>query len=245
MTGSDMPPSSGESASPGESTQRPSVNQRLLLAIPTGAFEGSYVTKVLERTAEGLKVYAPSFRGTILPIPPGQTLQVHFASDGAHFEYECEILERFPGPIPTILVSLPDGSLRRVQRRSFFRLGANVPIRIDPRAPLPGTPPPGPPSSGVSVNLSGGGLLLESPELYPDGSLLDLWIEIPDGSPPVEVRVEVVRDAGRASPGARSTWFLAVEFLALGDDEQERITKYIYLLQRAIQEEGGTGGDGP
>ena len=46
-------------------------------------------------------------------------------------------------------------------------------------------------------------------------------------------------------PGARSTWFLAVEFLTLGDEERDRITRYIYLLQRAIQEEGGSGGDGP
>ncbi|GJM45255.1 MAG: hypothetical protein DHS20C21_20970 [Gemmatimonadota bacterium] len=221
----------------------PVVNQRILLAIPTGAFEGSYVTKVLERSPDGLKVYAPSFRGTILPIPPGQKLQVHFATDGSHFEYECEIVDRFPGPIPTILISGPDHSLQRVQRRSFFRLGANVPIRIEPRSPLPGTPPPGPPSSGVSVNLSGGGLLLESPELYPEGSLLDLQIELPDGMPPAEVRSEVIRDAGRASPGARSSWFLAIEFLSLNDPEQERITKYIYLLQRAIQEGGGQGGD--
>jgi c-di-GMP-binding flagellar brake protein YcgR len=224
--------------------RRPHVNQRVLLAIPTGAFEGSYITKVLERGDGGLKVYAPSFRGTILPIPPGARLELHFADDGAHFEYECEILERFPGPIPTILVSPPDDSLRRVQRRSFFRLGANVPVRIEPRAPLPATPPPGPPSNGVTVNLSGGGMLLESPELYPDGALLDLHIEIPDGSPPAEIRAEVIRDAGRASPGARSTWFLAVEFLSLGDDERDRITRYIYLLQRAIQEDGGGGGDG-
>lgn len=222
----------------------PTVNQRILLAIPTGAFEGSYVTKVLDEDPTGLKVYAPSFRGTILPIPPGEKLQVHFAKDGAHFEYECAILERFPGPIPTIKITRPDETMRRVQRRSFFRLGANVPIRIDPRPPLPGTPPPGPPASGVSVNLSGGGLLMESPELYPEGALLDLWIEIPDGSPPVEIRAEVIRDAGRASPGARATWFLAVEFLDLDDDAQERVTKYIYLLQRAIQEDTEPGGEG-
>lgn len=229
----------------GDAARRPALNQRVLLAIPTGAFEGSYVTKVLERSPDGFKVYAPSFRGTILPIPPGQRLEVHFANDGAHFEYECEILERYPGPIPTILITPPNDTLRRVQRRSFFRLGANIPLRIDPRAPLPGTPPPGPPSDGVTVNLSGGGLLLESPELYPDGALLHLWLEIPDGSPPAEIRAEVIRDAGRVTPGARSSWFLAVEFLGLGDEERDRITRYIYLLQRAIQEEGGAGGEHP
>lgn len=228
----------------GEPTPTPLVNQRVLLAIPTGAFEGSYVTKILERRPEGMKVYAPSFRGTILPIPPGEKLQVHFSLDGSHYEYECEIVERFPGPIPTILISSPDESLQRVQRRSFFRLGANVPLKIDPRSPIPGTPPPGPPATGVTVNLSGGGLLMESPELYPEGSMLDLALDIPDGSPPAPVLVEVIRDAGRASPGARATWFLAVEFLRLDDEVQDRVTRYIYLLQRAIQD-GGTGAEGP
>jgi c-di-GMP-binding flagellar brake protein YcgR len=209
----------------------------VLLAIPTGAFEGSYVTKILDRTARGYKVYAPSFRGTILPIPPGEKLRVHFSSADSHWEYDCRILERFPGPIPTILISTPDTSLERVQRRSFFRLGANIPVGIDPVSPLPGTPPPGPPGSGTSVNLSGGGLLLESPELYPEGALLDLALEIPDEEPPAVVRAEVIRDAGRASPGARSTWFLAVEFLTLEEPVQERITRYIYLLQRAVREQ--------
>jgi c-di-GMP-binding flagellar brake protein YcgR len=126
--------------------------------------------------------------------------------------------------------------LKRVQRRSFFRLGANVPIQIDPVSPLPGTPPPGPPSRGVSVNLSGGGLLMESPELYPEGAILDLALEIPDGEAPAPVRVEVIRDAGRASPGARATWFLATEYLTIHEESKDRITRYIYLLQRAVQD---------
>lgn len=227
-----------------DSAPRPSLNQRVLLAIPTGPFEGSYVTKVLEQRGEGFKVYAPSFRGTILPIPPGDALQVHFSRNGAHYEYECRILERFPGPIPTILISGPDRSIRRVQRRSFFRLGANVPLEIEPVSPLPGTPPPGPPARGVTVNLSGGGLLMESPELYPEGSILDLVLELPDAEPAAPLRAEVIRDAGRASPGARATWFLAVEFLEVDDELKERITRYIYLLQRAVQdrpEPGETG----
>ena len=221
---------------PGGIPPTPSINQRVLLAIPTGAFEGSYVTKVLESDPRGLTVYAPSFRGTILPIPPGESLLVHFTREDSHFEYECRIVERFPGPIPTILISLPDGNVKRVQRRSFFRLGANIPIEVDPVSPLPGTPPPGPPSNGVSVNLSGGGLLYESPELYPEGSLIDMKLRIPDGETPADLRAEVIRDAGRASPGARATWFLAVEFVDVRSEIQDRITRYIYLLQRAVQD---------
>ncbi|HMB67670.1 MAG TPA: PilZ domain-containing protein, partial [bacterium] len=102
-------------------------------------------------------------------------------------------------------------------------------------------PPPGPPSSGVTVNLSGGGLMLESPELYPEGAILELGLEIPDGEPAADVRAEVIRDAGRATPGARATWFLALEFLTVDTETQERITRYIYLLQRAVGEEKDPG----
>jgi c-di-GMP-binding flagellar brake protein YcgR len=212
------------------------MNQRVLLFIPNGAFEGSYITKVLELRRDGFRVYAPSFRATILPIPPGAMLDVHFSSQGAHYEYRCRILERFPGTIPTILLSLPEGEVKRVQRRSFFRIGAGFPVAIDPSSPIPGTPPPGPPGRGRSVNLSGGGMLLESPELYPDGSILDVLLEIPDGRVPAQVRAEVLRDAGRATPGAKGTWFLALEFLSASDGVQERITRYIYRLQRAVRE---------
>ncbi|HET9888088.1 MAG TPA: PilZ domain-containing protein [bacterium] len=214
----------------------PALNQRILLFIPRGPFEGSYITKVLERRKDGFRVYAPSFRATILPIPPGESLDVHFSASSAHYEYRCTILERYPGTIPTILISLPEGEVRRVQRRSFFRIGASFPVAIDPSAPIPGTPPPGPPGRGLSVNLSGGGMLVESPELYPDGSLLDVLLEIPDGRVPALVRAEVLRDAGRATPGARGTWFLALEFLSASDGVQERISRYIYRLQRSVRD---------
>lgn len=223
-----------------DSTQPlPEVNQRVLLFIPRGPFEGSYITKILESRPGGHRVYAPSFRAAILPIPPGETLQVHFSTGGAHFEYECRILERYPGTIPTILLSLPEHGVKRVQRRGFFRLGATFTVGIEPVSPLPGMPTPGPPGRGKSVNLSGGGMLLESPELYPDGALLDLRLEIPDNRAPAPLRTEVLRDAGRATPGARGTWFLALEFLSVPEDVQERITRYIYRLQRSIREDLG------
>ena len=83
--------------------------------------------------------------------------------------------------------------------------------------------------------------MLESPELYPEGAILELGLEIPDGEPAADVRAEVIRDAGRATPGARATWFLALEFLTVDTETQERITRYIYLLQRAVGEEKDPG----
>jgi len=231
-------PSSNEKPGP-----LPSLNQRILLFIPRGPFEGSYITKVLERRRDGLRVYAPSFRATILPIPPGESLDVHFSLNSAHYEYRCRILERYPGTIPTILISAPDGEVKRVQRRSFFRIGALFPVAIEPCSPIPGSPPPGPSGRGTSVNLSGGGMLLESPELYPDGSILDVLLEIPDGRVPALVRAEVLRDAGRATPGARGTWFLALEFLSSSDGTQERITRYIYRLQRSVRQNPHDAGE--
>jgi len=222
----------------------PALNQRIILFILRGPFEGSYITKILERRKDGFRVYAPSFRATILPIPPGETLDVHFSSNGAHFEYRCRILERYPGTIPTILISVPEGEIRRVQRRSFFRIGAAFPVAIEPTSAIPGSPPPGPPGRGLSVNLSGGGMLVESPELYPDGALLDVLLEIPDGRVPALVRAEVLRDAGRATPGARGTWFLALEFLSSADGVQERITRYIYKLQRSVRNHPRERGSG-
>jgi c-di-GMP-binding flagellar brake protein YcgR len=225
-------PPSGDEAGP-----LPVINQRVLLAIPTGAFEGSYVTKILERLEQGFRVYAPSFRAAILPIPPKEKLQVHFNLGETHYEYDCEVIERYPGPIPTILISWPLGKVERVQRRTFYRLGATLHVSIEPVSPLPGTPPPGPPARAMSVNLSGGGILLKSPELYPNGAVVDLHLEIPDGKRPATVRAEVLRDAGRASSGGPASWFLGLEFIDAPEDAQERITRFIYLLQREIREQ--------
>lgn len=225
-------PPRGDAAGP-----LPAIHQRILLEIPTGAFEGSYVTKILERHDDGFRVYAPSFRAAILPIPVKEKLRVHFTLGEAHYEYECEVVERYPGAIPTILISWPLALVERVQRRTFYRLGVTIHVDIEPVSPLPGTPPPGPPSRAVSVNLSGGGMLIRSPELYPNGSVLDLHLEIPDGKLPATVRAEVLRDAGRASSGGPASWFLGLEFLKADDGVQERITRFIYLVQREIREQ--------
>ncbi len=46
----------------------------------------------------------------------------------------------------------------------------------------------------------------------------------------------MLRDGGQASPGGRATWFLGVEFLRIDEESQDRLTRYIYMLRRAIPE---------
>ncbi|MDP6801910.1 MAG: PilZ domain-containing protein [Gemmatimonadota bacterium] len=228
-------------AQPDDSGPVPKALQRIALLIETGPFEGHYVTKVLKCVEGGFRAYAPSFRASVLPIPVGHPLRVHFTHEGEHYDYPARIEERYPGPIPMILVSPPKGRVQAVQRREYHRMAAGIAVHVEPHAPLPSSPVPGPPCEATTVNLSLGGVLLESPELYPEGALLDLTLALPDDRPPLTLRTEVLRDSGRSARGPHGGWFLATEFTRLDQTTHDRIAHTVYLLQRVLRQDEPEG----
>ena len=112
------------------------------------------------------------------------------------------------------------GDCERIQRREWARVGTVVPIRID----LPGEPDiPGGETS--TLNLSGGGVLINDPWRLPLGIDTRVEITIEPSQPPVRALARVVRDAGPERKGLR--------FDDIEPQDSERLMRYVRERERA------------
>jgi c-di-GMP-binding flagellar brake protein YcgR len=131
-----------------------------------------------------------------------------------------------------------------VQRRSHLRINATCPIEyvvLQSDATEPGAS-----GSGVTRNISAGGLQLRvnrhAEDTVAEGDLLELRVSLDNGmvlADAAVIRVEDLTDSGPDGtplPPARATHApvtaIAVEFESISEAAQDRIVRYIFSLQR-------------
>lgn len=134
-------------------------------------------------------------------------------------------IQRFNGPLAVggkvgeLLTVTIQGEAERVQRRSFVRVSAILPVNVISL------------EKGVSagrtttLNLSGSGVLINDPWRLPLGVDVRLEIEIEAGGPPLKALGRVVRYSSDTEKGIR------IEDMARVDED--RLIKFIRERERA------------
>ena len=106
----------------------------------------------------------------------------------------------------------------RVQRRDFVRVEAVVPVVVRDGGP------DGPAHEAMTLNVSGGGLLLSGVSGLQEGDSAFVAIDLEDGSPAVEALVTVVRIVGR---GTR-----AVRIASVSARDEQRLVRFAFERER-------------
>jgi len=114
------------------------------------------------------------------------------------------------------------GDMERIQRREWARVGTVVPIRVE----LAGEPDIEIGDGRTqTLNLSGGGVLINDPWRLPLGIDARVEITIEASQPPVRALARVVRDAGPERKGLR--------FDDIEPQDSERLMRYVRERERA------------
>jgi hypothetical protein len=112
------------------------------------------------------------------------------------------------------------GDMERIQRREWARVGAVVAIRVEPVGE-----PDIAAGETMTLNLSGGGVLINDPWRLPLGIDVRVEIVIEPAQPPVRALARVVRDAGPERKGLR--------FDDIEPQDSERLMRYVRERERA------------
>lgn len=114
------------------------------------------------------------------------------------------------------------GDMERIQRREWARVGTCIPIRVElvdePDIEI-GT------GQTQTLNLSGGGVLINDPWRLPLGVDTRVELTIEPSQPPVRALARVVRDAGPERKGLR--------FDDIEPQDSERLMRYVRERERA------------
>jgi len=85
-------------------------------------------------------------------------------------------------------------------------------------------------STHWAVNLSGGGMFINTSTPLAVNSPLELVISLPDGAAPLELSGRVARVAASEHPTAG----MGIEFVDVDDDKRSRIEHFVTRLRQAL-----------
>jgi c-di-GMP-binding flagellar brake protein YcgR len=99
-------------------------------------------------------------------------------------------------------------------------------------------PRPGHQRSGTTVDVSGGGMCLETEQPLPPGQHLDMSLVLPTWP---EIRLELlglVRSVEGPPAGEEGGYRLGIRFSSLGEIDRDRLVRYIFQRQRECLRHG-------
>jgi type IV pilus assembly protein PilZ len=93
-------------------------------------------------------------------------------------------------------------------------------------------------STHWAVNLSGGGMFINTSAPLPVHSPIELVISLPDGPAPLELSGRVARVSAADNP-ENLTAGMGIEFVDVDDDKRSRIERFVTRLRQALPELSG------
>lgn len=205
-----------------------------------------YTSQILEfdEEYEGvLNIAMPILEGKLIPLEVGRKFELFFYAKKGMYSCNAEIIRRYRSSNVYVLVVNLLTDLKKYQRRQYFRLGTNIEIQYktftqedeayfrrmgeisDEMAQRPF-------STGVSVDISGGGVKFISGDNMPRETKLLLEISLPfDNELKKFEAVSKVVFTG-AVKGRKDSYENRVEFVQIKEEDRELLIKYIFKEER-------------
>jgi len=209
------------------------VNQLVEIEVMKDAEPEVYRSRVENISNSWIILGAPLVKGSPILLLPGTQIRVNYYDSQAVYTFEAEVISQSSGLKPTVTVSRPI-SIRRTQRRNFVRLDSKLPVSfvvINDELVEAGNP-----QRGTTLDISGGGIRFETSEHLPEGTVLDLNIEL-SGTGKVSALGKVVRAVASGNKG-KNTYVIGVQFMIIEEKERDKIIRYIFDKQRELRQRG-------
>lgn len=211
--------------------------------------EKVYVSQILEfdETEEDvLYIAMPIYEGKLVPLEVGGRHELHFYAKRGIYACECEVINRYKSNNIYVLMVRLLTDLKKYQRRQFFRLETNIDVRYKvfeeedekyfrTMGELPEKMLDRPFSTGISLDISGGGIRFVSKDRLNRGDKMQvlLHLKIDEEIQPCEAIAIVV--ASTSARGKENVYENRIEFVQIKDAERELLIKYIFREERNIR----------
>ena len=208
-------------------------NTRISLKIADGNFAGIYPTRVEDCTQATLTVAGPDYRGALVPLTAGMQVTVNTVADNGVYEFTAKTVNILRDPIYQVVMEIPaEEPIRHLQRRQFVRVDYHFAVEIQITAGEGVTTKKTPEKKRCySKNISGNGICLIMGERLAKGTLLDMYLPLFPGKPPIYVMGEVVR-SDEPPESHRKDYDVGILYVQIRLIDQDRIVKFVFDLER-------------
>jgi c-di-GMP-binding flagellar brake protein YcgR len=211
------------------------VNELLQVKVSGETNSATYYSRVNNLSDGKIIIAWPTNRGIRAPLRVDQLLDLSFVREGIPYAFSGLADETIMEPLPQVSI-IPTSAISQRQRRQNFRVKCLVPVEVLGALQNPGN------SGGeavkivnvktVTYDLSAGGLAIRHSALIPEGSLVEVKLELPDRGPAIKIPARVAYSESLA--GRKSQYQVGLHYLAISERECARIVRYLYGLQIKI-----------
>ncbi len=188
------------------------------------ALEGDnwYASKVLDVGSSSFNILPPQKKNSGFSVKPGEKIRVSVPSAEGLFLFTCGVLAEEEGSVSRVELEFPK-EVVHLERRAFHRL----PIQLETQyAEIRNGNGGLSFSRSTSLDISGGGMRLETNRVCPRETLLRVKFQIPLGQMEEELILtgRIVRSV--PGEGARKSQ-IGVEFIDITPHQQESLVQFI------------------
>lgn len=253
-------------------TPLPRLNQRLEVAVGDRG-TAQYFSRLVEETADTLRIALPEMEGTAMHVAEGDALRVWYTQSGSYWCLHTLARTVYQRDGETLIEVDRHGDVHRAQRRNHVRVDVSLLLHatVETRAPqaseaiavgaedlsaqegeLKGSktrvgahsgqsevdetaPDPrvtGARISGVTRNISGGGVSFRSPVRLVREDRLSLTFYLPELDGEITSRARVVH--AHADPEKDGQYVIACTFDRMAITDRERIIRFLFFRQREL-----------
>jgi c-di-GMP-binding flagellar brake protein YcgR len=205
---------------------------RLKVSPPGDPFGASYEAPVRAALPTTLRLGMPRRDTEVLEVAPGDQLTMFTTVHGTVFRFQATV--RLVEPENDSFFIETPREAERSERREFYRLVTRIEPRLAVRLDDSGAEAQ--PVQVVILDLSGGGVMLQSREFVPAESRLRLVFELAGDPFDMDI-VASVLSCNRPASGAQQ-YRLHCRFLEPERAEVERLVRFVYRQQAELRRKG-------
>lgn len=198
----------------------------------TGPLDEAYQAVVRSVSDAGVHLSVPRRGPETLPLAPGHRVRAFAAINGQIFRFDCTVKMTEQSPQQAVVLAPPEEA-SNAERREFFRLITRVTPRYAARVDHDLVELQ--PISATILDISGGGLQVQTREWVPTGSLIRLIFVLDDD--PLELDVQAVA-LSVLRPERQQHYRVHLRFVDVSRADVERVVRHVFRQQVAMRRKG-------
>lgn len=216
----------------------PRLNQRLEVGVGDRG-SAQYFSRLVEETADTLRISLPEMEGHLLPVQEGEGMRLWYTQGGGYWCLRTQVRTVYMRDGETILELERDGDVNRAQRRNHVRVDVSLLLhaRVEQHAGEEGDDAgtariTGDRIKAVTRNISGGGVNFRTPDRLVDGDRIVVTFYLPEHGGDITSRARVVHV--HPDPERPEQFHAACRFERMAITDRERIIRYLFFRQREL-----------
>ena len=184
-----------------------------------------YSSRVEDIRRDAIVVAAPYKKGTVVPVPVGEEIQIRFGKEGSYYLFHTRVVGRIGGQQPVLQLCIPF-KVTKIQMRNWVRVDCNHTVLYRVLGSETEY------IESVAIDVSGGGICMLVDNPMEKDTLLELEIALPDKFI-LKINGLVCRCLNETKPIR-----IGVCFQEINERHQERIINYVFKKQREYIKKG-------